>query len=869
MRRVPFASVVCVLVLAITSASSQTCAPGWSDGFAGRGFDSSAYAATVADIGQGPTLFVGGAFTRANGVQINRVARWTGTSWAPLGAGTDHVVNALAAYDSGSGTQLYAAGYFQTAGGVYSPGVARWNGAQWSAPSSIPGGSGDFPVRALKVFNSGTGPQLYAAGTFGQIHGVPAHRIARWNGSQWSPLTNATINGEIYALEVFNDGTGPALFAAGTFDSIGGGAYSHVAKWNGTSWSPLGTGCNANVYSLGVYDDGTGPALVAGGVFSTAGSQPINCLARWNGSAWSAIGGGVIGNPASGSQIVKAAARNDGGGTKLYACGVFTIAGGPLTEVAAWNGSAWSVISPAGAVAIGQVYDLTESTGPDGPGLVGVGEFAELNGAGMSGVARLHGTTWSPMPDGDGCWSNGPAAMVMFDDGSGPALYAAMSVATSGVYHRGVVRWNGTSWSAVGGFTFGETNALAAIHTGPARGLYLGGTFTSAGGVPAQNIARWNGTSWAALGSGLVGTCRALMALDVPPTPPLLVVGGPFSSAGGVPSARVAIWNGSAWSATGGSGIVALNTVEALGFSNAGSGPALYAGGATAASAGLWRLAGPTWQPVATTSTAALATITSLATYTDAIGPALYAAGPPATATPPGAILQLRGATASWLAAAGGPTTPFVQALTTFDDGTGMALYAGGDFAAIGGIAAHRIARWNGSSWSPLGSGIDGPGLPSAGGVRVTSFGAFDDGAGPVLYVGGGFATAGGVASDQIARWGLPRPAVAFTVSSAGVTVRDRRMRPGHEYLGLCSMEPCAPLGSGPWLGLCFSDPADLLAQIAIPIDVPPYHFAATWPNMTFGPYVVQPGTTIEAVTADVTNAVLGCYSPVTRVVVP
>jgi len=35
--------------------------------------------------------------------------------------------------------------------------------------------------------------------------------------------------------------------------------------------------------------------------------------------------------------------------------------------------------------------------------------------------------------------------------------------------------------------------------------LYIGGQFTSAGGVSALNVAKWNGSSWSVLGSGLKG----------------------------------------------------------------------------------------------------------------------------------------------------------------------------------------------------------------------------------------------------------------------------------------------------------------------------------------------------------------------------
>ena len=48
-----------------------------------------------------------------------------------------------------------------------------------------------------------------------------------------------------------------------------------VARWDGSAWSalsgPSGTGVERLVYALAVFDDGSGPALYAGGYFTTAG----------------------------------------------------------------------------------------------------------------------------------------------------------------------------------------------------------------------------------------------------------------------------------------------------------------------------------------------------------------------------------------------------------------------------------------------------------------------------------------------------------------------------------------------------------------------------------------------------------------------
>ncbi len=73
-------------------------------------------------------------------------------------------------------------------------------------------------------------------------------------------------------------------------------------------------------------------------------------------------------------------------------------------------------------------------------------------------------------------------------------------------------------------------------------------------------------------------------------------------------------------------------------------------------------------------------------------------------------------------------------------DGSGN-LYAGGKFTTAGGVPANRVARWDGSAWSALGSGMDGE-------VRALTF----DGNGN-LYAGGHFMTAGGLSANHIARW--------------------------------------------------------------------------------------------------------------------
>ena len=67
-------------------------------------------------------------------------------------------------------------------------------------------------------------------------------------------------------------------------------------------------------------------------------------------------------------------------------------------------------------------------------------------------------------------------------------------------------------------------------------------------------------------------------------------------------------------------------------------------------------------------------------------------------------------------------------------------LYAGGDFTTAGALSSNRIAKWNGSAWAALGSGMNS---------RVSALAVI----GSDLYAGGGFTTADGVSANRIAKW--------------------------------------------------------------------------------------------------------------------
>src|ERR1051326_5807226 len=66
--------------------------------------------------------------------------------------------------------------------------------------------------------------------------------------------------------------SGSNVYAGGTFTNAGGIAANHMARWDGSSWSAIGSGMNAEVKALAV----SGGDPYAGGSFTNAGGLSAN-----------------------------------------------------------------------------------------------------------------------------------------------------------------------------------------------------------------------------------------------------------------------------------------------------------------------------------------------------------------------------------------------------------------------------------------------------------------------------------------------------------------------------------------------------------------------------------------------------------------
>lgn len=255
-------------------------------------------------------LYVGGGFTLAGGVaNTSRIAKWDGTAWSALGTGVNNTVYAIAIGPDGS---VYVGGSFTSAGGVpNTTGIARWNGSSWSA-------LGTGVTGTVNALSFGLDGSLYVGGWFSSAGGVAnTIGIAKWDGLAWSALGTGGVSGAgiVYALATGLDGS---LYAGGSFNTMGSVTNANkIAKWDGSVWSPLGTGINSTVFALAIGPDGS---LYAGGNFTLAsGVANTNRLARWDGLAWSALGTGAD------AQVTTIYFGPDG---TLYLGGQFTTLGG-------------------------------------------------------------------------------------------------------------------------------------------------------------------------------------------------------------------------------------------------------------------------------------------------------------------------------------------------------------------------------------------------------------------------------------------------------------------------------------------------------------------------------------------------------------
>ncbi len=370
------------------------------------------------------------------------------------------------------------------------------------------------------------------------------------------------------------------------------------------------------------------------------------------------------------------------------------------------------------------------------------GDLTSAGGKPVSDIARFSLVThqWYALGSGVNSRVN---ALALY----GNTLYVGGDFLTAGgLPAQGIAQFNTVTqqWSTVGGSVLTSANAVKvnALTVDPYGNLYMGGYFTSVGGVSAMNVAMWNGSAWSALGHGLGDTTMEVYSLwassssDVYAGGNFTVLYVPYVSAG------VAHWNGSSWSGLGGgtynSTYRSVNAVTVYGSQ-------VYIGGdfTTVTDStdhavnyiAVWNTGTTTWSTLGGGMDASIYTLAL-----DALGH-VYAGGQfnHADGSSMGKISVWNG---SFWHVVSTSSTPGMDNDVSALYIQGNYLYAGGSFIVAGGYIANRVARWDitNSGWLALGSSVN-----SAINALAVS--------GNTLYAGGFFISAGGEPAAGVARW--------------------------------------------------------------------------------------------------------------------
>ena len=232
------------------------------------------------------------------------------------------------------------------------------------------------------------------------------------------------------------------LYVCGSFTSINGVAANNVAKWDGSTWTALGSGLNSNARTICYAPNGQ---IYVGGDFTTAGGVTVNYIARWDG-LWRTVGT----PPGLNDSVYKIIDGKDG--RTIYCCGRFTQAssGGALRSRIASidiNTNLFTNISGFGDKASDMVI------GKDGR-LYAAGDFTtDINTSALYYVAVYNGQKWFQV--GDLSLSGGPSnssvsggrCMGVASDGS---IYVMFKISTPTSNSINIQKWSNGTWSSVG-----------------------------------------------------------------------------------------------------------------------------------------------------------------------------------------------------------------------------------------------------------------------------------------------------------------------------------------------------------------------------------------------------------------------------------
>ncbi|HLP86072.1 MAG TPA: hypothetical protein VK157_17095 [Phycisphaerales bacterium] len=646
---------------------------------------------------------------------------------------------------------------------------------QWLTGDGVRGVFGS-PNVATTWDPDGAGPQqevLVLAGSILQGGTSPAWIVSTWDGAAFRPLANtgaATSSrcepGSLCTVSAINAVTvfQGDLVVAGQFNvGDSSNATLNVARWTGSAWEAVGTGLEPDVnrglpfrvLSLGVWQNSLVAAcsdrsyiltngtwtrfganrvddvrdyITFNGEFFRAGALPGSfvgqeAVERWNGSAWE----GVWGNLLNGfgydlfvfNNELHVVARTSFGGPSILFSGVFKWLGGSDWQQV---GPLFQGIATKAAVYNNEIYVLGQLAG-DQTGTVGTNvlRFDAVTQT-WQGIGPINASTQSPGIAGN------LRDFAVYD---GKLFVVGEFNVAGNTPTANVIAWDGNAWSAPA--ATGSTGPVGGVAVADGK-TYVAGNFGAIGNATALNVAVDDGSGWQQAGGGFARSIGDLSSFGN--TVALVTSNG---LAAEVFALQSGVWTQLGSALPNPTGFIPIGFVDELDGQ-------LYASTLTS-STPLYRWDGFDWQ-VAMNAPTIFASVYDTTRFQGQLvvgGNSLVETFGGVFASCVGTVDSEGNVTILGRDDGDSPLlTGIVQAVEVYNG----ELYAAGSelrLPQVGSGFIGNIAKWTGSDWVPVASGVQG----ALGPGFIRDMKVLDG----ELIVSGFFNTAGGAPARNIAAW--------------------------------------------------------------------------------------------------------------------
>ncbi len=475
--------------------------------------------------------YIGGDFTQVGKFTRNRLAHIhsDGSVDAKWNPNSNSYVYSIEV----SGSDIYIGGNFTSIGGKSIGYFAKLNNTDGSADSSW-----NANVNGLVYDSVIDGNDIYFAGSFTSVGGQTRNRAAKVSlanaslDSSWNPNANSVVTDLV--IHQSN------AYVLGTFSSIGGQSRNYMAKLNLTdgsadgSWNPNPTNPGDTVYALTI--DALGSAIYVGGRWSNIGGQARLSMAKLNLTDGSADGSWN----AFLTDSVKDVYSITNDGTSLYAGGEFTDIGGLtrnyMAKLNTTNGNVDSAFSAGSSNAAVRIIALSNTS------LFVGGSFASF-GLIRNGIARIFNSTgildeaWNPNAMLDADYSGSIYSIAL----SGSDVYVGGDFSTiGGLARRNMAKLNNTNGNADVTWDPSASNSVHSIAISGSD-IYTGGDFTTIGGQTRNRIAKLNNTNGNADVTWNPNADSSVYSIAISDSD--IYAGGEFTTIGGQTRNRIAKLN--------------------------------------------------------------------------------------------------------------------------------------------------------------------------------------------------------------------------------------------------------------------------------------------------------------------------------------